>query len=153
MFLRKLDHTGDTIVEVMVAIIVVGSVLAGAYVSSNHSLNANRQSQERSEALKYVEGQIETIKANVGDLYNHSGPWCLNASGGRVDLPVAPPANYIADNWSEPYPGDCMKGSSNRYHLFVSHTSGSDTYTVNARWDRAGGGGKEQAAIVYKVSP
>jgi type II secretory pathway pseudopilin PulG len=154
--MKRLGNRGDTIIEVLLAIIVVGSVLAGAYVSSSHSLNANRASQERAEALNFVQGQIEMIKNKVSNLINRDGPWCLNSTGSgiaRNDFTVAPPADYTTDDWSEPYPANCMVGDGNRYHLSVLHASGSDNYTIRARWDRIGGGGKEQTTMFYKVSP
>jgi prepilin-type N-terminal cleavage/methylation domain-containing protein len=56
---------GDTLVEVMVAIVIVATVIGGAYVVSNRSLQSTRSAQERSNALKLAEAQIEQLKAQV----------------------------------------------------------------------------------------
>ena len=63
---RKLAERGDTIVEVLISIAVVSLILGGAYVTTNKSLQGTRAAQERSDALKLVEGQLETIKAVAG---------------------------------------------------------------------------------------
>jgi prepilin-type N-terminal cleavage/methylation domain-containing protein len=56
---------GDTLVEVMVAIVIVATVIGGAYVVSNRSLQSTRSAQERSSALKLAEAQLEQLKNQV----------------------------------------------------------------------------------------
>ena len=56
---------GDTLVEVMIAIVIVASVIGGAYVVSNKSLQSTRGSQERQNALKVGESQIEQLKSLI----------------------------------------------------------------------------------------
>src|SRR5262245_14367511 len=73
---------GDTIVEVLIAIAVAGVVLAGAYVTSNRSLAATRAAQERSNALKLAEAQMEKIKSlaisNPTALFAVSSAFCVS---------------------------------------------------------------------------
>lgn len=62
------NQRGDTIVEVLIAIAIISLTLAGAYTSTNRSANMSRTAQERGEALKWAETQIEQIKATSTDL-------------------------------------------------------------------------------------
>lgn len=62
MKMHHLKNTGDTIVEVLIAMAVVSLVLAGAYTSTRKSANATRTAQEQGEALKLAESQVEQIK-------------------------------------------------------------------------------------------
>ncbi len=156
--MRQLQNRGDTIVEVLIAIVVIGAVLTGAYVTGNQSLNANRAAQERAEALKYVEGQVERIKANVAVLGAPSppgpgaGPYCLDKTTGAVDT-ITPPAgdpNINNDNFS--YPSGCNQGLiSGSYHLSITQTGG--LYTIRARWDRIGGGSRQEIKTLYRIQP
>ncbi|MES2971667.1 MAG: type II secretion system protein [Patescibacteria group bacterium] len=57
------NNRGDTIVEVLIAIAVVSTILAGAFVSANRSRIATRTAQERGEALHILSGQLESLKA------------------------------------------------------------------------------------------
>lgn len=130
----KLRTRGDTIVEVLLAIAVVSAVLAGAYVSANLSLGGARQAQERGEALKYIEGQIETLKEVAAQpnspVFSQSGAFCF-------------------DNSLEPVSAPCAVGPDGRYRLSI--TRSANQFLARAEWDRIGGGSTEQLEIVYRM--
>jgi prepilin-type N-terminal cleavage/methylation domain-containing protein len=63
--LKRGGERGDTLVEVLVAIVIVASVIGGAYVVSNKSLQSTRSAQERQNALKISEAQIEQLKSLI----------------------------------------------------------------------------------------
>jgi prepilin-type N-terminal cleavage/methylation domain-containing protein len=81
---------GDTIIEVLIVIAVITLVLAGAYVTTNRSLLATRAAQERGNALKLAETQIEEIKGlaatNPTALFNTTSAFCI---AGTPPAPVA----------------------------------------------------------------
>jgi type II secretory pathway pseudopilin PulG len=137
--LKRLDKRGDTIVEVLLAIAVVSAVLGGAFVATNRSLGGVRQSQERGEALKLVEGQLERLKESVRTDTNPpvfttpTNPFCLNDS-------------LAVQNTGNPA---CNQG---RYRLDISRSASGDTYTFVARatWDRLSGG-QDQVNIRYRA--
>lgn len=96
--IAKLAERGDTLVEVLISIAVISLILGGAYVTTNRSLQSTRDAQERGDALKLVESQIEQLKdidpalifgtalSNYciasGTLVNSTGAQCLvDASG------------------------------------------------------------------------
>jgi Tfp pilus assembly protein PilV len=60
---------GDTIVEVLIAIVILSLILTGAYVSSNDSLLNIRDAQERVQALGVAQGQVETLRAQATTLF------------------------------------------------------------------------------------
>jgi prepilin-type N-terminal cleavage/methylation domain-containing protein len=61
----KHNSRGDTIVEVMISIAIIGLVLAGGYVAANSSQATERQAQERSIATQITQGQIEGLRSYV----------------------------------------------------------------------------------------
>lgn len=81
MRLRKLYENGDTIVEVLIAIAVVSSVLGISYSSMNRNIQTTRDNQERTEAVRLAEGQIEGIKNvasfNQAALDLQTGTFCI----------------------------------------------------------------------------
>lgn len=80
MFRSK--QRGDTIVEVMLALTVIGMALGIAYGIANRSLATGRLAQERIEALKLAEGQLEHLKSfDVGQVQSVRD---INTSGGSV---------------------------------------------------------------------
>lgn len=56
------NQRGDTIIEVMIAIAVVGMVLGASYRIANRALQTGRFAQEQTEALKIAESQVEKLK-------------------------------------------------------------------------------------------
>jgi Tfp pilus assembly protein PilV len=140
MMHKRLGIAGDTIVEVLLAITVVSAVLGAAFVSANKSLNASRQSQERGEALKLVEGQLERLKwlglSADSDVYTAGSPFCITANNEVKALD----------------PIDCNNDSLGiTYELSIERMD--NRFDVTADWDRAGGSGREELRIVYKMFP
>lgn len=102
--LRASNQRGDTIVEVLISIAVVSMILGGAYVTTNNSLQGTRAAQERSDALKVVEGQLEAIKSlavsNPNSLFGSAttGNFCVangavvssNNAGCRLNAKAVP---------------------------------------------------------------
>jgi len=80
----KLNQYGDTIVEVMLALAVTVSVLTGAYVLANKALKIGRLAEERTEATKYAQGQVEAISALARE-------GVLENAGIPADTPASPP--------------------------------------------------------------
>jgi type II secretory pathway pseudopilin PulG len=133
--LKKIDQAGDTIVEVLLAMVVVSSVLAGAYASATKSLNSNRQAQERTVAAKVVESQLEQLKGIAGNpapnIFTEAPPFCV--SGPTITS------------------GTCTVTNGIDYTVSIQR-SGND-FTARATWDRAGGGPGEQLDMVYRIYP
>jgi len=78
------DQRGDTIVEVLLAVAVLGAVLGGAFVAANRNSLVNRSSQERLEAVKVGEAQLERLKA-------------MAASADSSSTIFSAPANFCID--------------------------------------------------------
>lgn len=64
---KYFKQRGDTIVEVLLAMAVIGMVLGVAYGIANRSVAIGRSAQERSEALKFAESQLELIKVYIAE--------------------------------------------------------------------------------------
>lgn len=58
-----LGQRGDTIVEVVIAIAVASAALVGAYASTTKNAQSTQTSQERTQAVKIVETQIEYLRS------------------------------------------------------------------------------------------
>ena len=119
----RIKHTnrqrGDTIVEVLIAIAVISLVLAGAYATVHKSTATMQDTQERGEAQKLVEGQIELLRNYYtvkSASFPAAGVWCLGSDGGIKTG------------------NGCVASGPAGYQLAIS-TAGSNTYQVSATWD------------------
>lgn len=169
-YIRKktVSNRGDTIVEVLIAVAIIGSVLTGAFTVTQKSSHAVRSSQEHSEMLQILQSQVEVVRALAMDQAKEDEPtapttgvystsptfFCVDsATRQRVNQTrlanVLPP---IADDTFVNYEKACKVGNEKRYNLAISYDSTSKLFTFNGRWDRVGGG-KNQEKLYYRILP
>lgn len=158
---------GDTILEVMMCVAVIGFVLTAAFALTSKNTTSQLKAQERAEALKVAETQLELFKSyvDINKLPDANMYFCAKAdttttSGVRlVELtgPATPNPNINADA-STAYPAECRYQddlfsvavwSPNKSNL-IGGTSGIP-YGVTVRWDAAGGGPREELKIFYNL--
>jgi Tfp pilus assembly protein PilV len=78
---------GDTIVEVMISLIVISSVIVGAFVLSRLSSRNIRGSEEHSQALQMLQGQVEMLRAYAAsdqasaNPLPQNGTFCMQTDG------------------------------------------------------------------------
>lgn len=175
--MKHIGGRGDTIVEVLLAIAVVSAILGGAYVSSRRSLNASQQALERSQATKLLETQLERLKSIASDaskdVFNTATAtvFCLDGSNNRNNFTISTMPPTDSDNLSATpggnYPPSCIIDSggnvyvagssqSTPYYISVERSVPPPdeykyTFTARVRWDRAGGGSRDEATIVYRL--
>jgi prepilin-type N-terminal cleavage/methylation domain-containing protein len=151
MYLRKLklsNHRGDTIVEVMVVLAVLGMAIGISYATANASLLETRQAQENSEATELAQSQIEALRTltqpgATPNIFASAGPYCL----------VAAPPSYSLDTGSS----CAISGGSFNYTISVMYLSPvtnpttPDQFTVNVTWPDVQGYGNDQVTLVYRV--
>lgn len=129
----KLNQKGDTIVEVLISVAVVSLILTASYALSNRSSLAIRQAQERSEALKFSESQLENLRAYLATGGNWTaGDLCMLDNSAKTNVPA-----------------QCNKGTDGRYRMSVAKNG--DIYTVSATWTRVGGTGDDNVKISYSI--
>lgn len=137
--IKPLGKAGDTIVEVLIAVVVVSSVLTGAFTISNMSLKSIRMSQERSEAQKLAQQAIESFNSLLpsnGASTILNAPFCIKTT--------PPTTSLIAFAES-----DCRDTPNGRYITKIERVgvTGTFTYKVTVNWD--GLNGTNQEVIFY----
>ncbi|HEY5667865.1 MAG TPA: hypothetical protein VIR03_01745 [Candidatus Saccharimonadales bacterium] len=144
--LRRLGEAGDTLVEVLMAIAVLGLALAGAFVTTNHSLLATRGSQERENGMKLVESQLEQVKnlasTNANAVFGAGVPasFCVNSSGAVVSSANASCTVDASGVATTAQPA---------YHLAI--TRNVNTFTITNRWTDVSGRQQDSVQMTYRV--
>ncbi len=164
-----LNKRGDTIIEVLIVLTVLGLAIGISYATANRSLLNTRQAIENSIAENLVKSQIETIRSMAGNdgsdptkyIYDNSlknryfcvynGSIVKFAGGASI-------FNYPTD-----YPGQCTSDGLNqnvanpRYFLSISWDGGNanpnNDFTVKAVWDDVLGHGTDSVTIEYRIQP
>lgn len=160
--INRIQHQqrGDTIVEVLIAIAVLGTVLAGAFAVANRSYAVGISAQERTEAVKIAESQLELLRlaseqTNSPVLADTAGElFCINptaSSLGRVTFsgPVED-TNGTVDPIT--YDSACEFGTSSRYKVSIEQTGAeNEIYSVRVRWESVLGGVIDEVNHVYRT--
>jgi type II secretory pathway pseudopilin PulG len=153
-------------IEVLMSMAILGFALTLAYGMTNRGLAAIRSGQERVEALKVAEQQIERIKAvvisNPAAIYKATTEtFCVNSDLTQTTFPGAslPLPDLQSDNFA--YPTECRgMGAGAFYNVSVEGpiittingisipSDQGGIFRVKVRWDRLGGG-KEEVKLEY----
>ena len=135
-----LRQTGDTIIEVLLSITILGLVLGGAYALANRNLSSGISAEKRNQALASAQSQAEFIinAQNTGgsalDKYkNFTGDFC-----------ILPDGNPKAKDSPE-----CKTYNGQPYSLTVHYSS--NLFTVTANWTSANSANLEKLTLYYKL--
>lgn len=149
MLAKMRNVRGDTIIEVMVALAILGLAFGISYAIANRSLQISQNSQEHSQALEYLDSQVELARSDVKGLYastyvtNPGTTFCMTSS----DVPTGIGA------------GDCHPSDGGAdYNISISYNPSTDndgvnqdifTFTIN--WEGLGTLGEQQEQQSYKL--
>ncbi|MDB5163796.1 MAG: hypothetical protein JWS12_414 [Candidatus Saccharibacteria bacterium] len=161
--MKRLNQLGDTIIEVLICLAILGASLGTAYALSTRSLNGNRASQERGEALKLAQTQIEELRAYASNTANaatwssatgvaqtgHS--YCMTNSGGVAVAAATAQVNPVAE--SDTFPSTAYNSACSNlnglYNVSISYYSAEpDVFVVRVRWPALGGSGHKVDELI-----
>ncbi len=153
------NQKGDTIIEVLLAMSIIGLVLGASFGIANRSVQIGQSAQERTEALKIAESQLEIFKSEYFtnssiQSRDESRPFCL--ATGAVSVEV----KEITDAECQNINGN---GQSGLFSVSIippnadTATDPSGAYEIKVIWARLGSSLSEDEAdnsrlsLYYKV--
>ncbi len=139
---KRLSQRGDTIVEVLIAIAIVGSVLTGAFAISNRSLQQVQMAQEQTEAQKLASSSVEKLDGFVKD--NPKYLTEANPSPSKFCIGLDADNKYVPLNASTP--DTCKLG---RYLTEINKEE-DNNFTVKVTWDGLNGN-EQNSTFTYRV--
>lgn len=137
-------QAGDTIVEVMVSMSVLGLVMGAAFVTSRHSLQSGLQSSYRDQADSYARQQVELIKKldASGSLTGYQdSEFCINSSG-----PIKQSVNSSTHLCTLPV----GSAAPSQYSLVDKYNSATKTYTIEVQWPSSNASSPNLVDLQYK---
>jgi prepilin-type N-terminal cleavage/methylation domain-containing protein len=159
---KRLAERGDTIVEVLIAIAIISAILSGAYIVVNKSLIAGRESQERGNALKLSQGQIERLKnlssSNPTKLFNSAEPifakpaFCINDANELVQADPDHPDD--ASRTDDACKLDSQGDKTNEepvYRLYITRESDLHTFVLTTKWASTQSADNNSVQLIYKA--
>lgn len=149
LFVRSKNIRGDTIIEVMVALIVLSMVLATVYALSSRSLRAGTQANQRAEALVLAQSQVDLLtnaKNTDPDFaanYQTDQAFCINSDASKNSSAQANDDKL------------CHGYANTGYNIGVSYSSKASlagVFVVTAQWPSADSpGGVANLNLYYKL--
>jgi len=126
-FLNHRRESGDTIVEVLIAIAIVSLILVSGYAITSKNTQSMQDSQERIQAQHLVESQIEALRAQ-GKLTTQND--CF------VD-PTDPTNSTTGSQETGTCTAFKQSGSGATYTVKISGPN-TGVYTIQATWSSIG---------------
>ena len=140
--IKPLKQRGDTIVEVLFALIIIGIILTGGYSVVTHSILDEQDAQQHSYALGLVQSQIEQLRAYV--LYNPTGTLPFTGSAGCMSASVPVSGSSCSQQLN----------ATEQYQLSIKLNT-NNVYNVTATWPsvvlRSGSSNKDNITIPYRI--
>jgi type II secretory pathway pseudopilin PulG len=145
---------GDTIVEVLMSIVIVGAVIAGAYALASRSLAEGVSASEHSQAIKLAEAQVEALKSRQKDAGGDPTLW--NSTYNVLGSPIPPNRNnFCIDTTvtltSDPNWGPIKNGNSSFNGNNLTAGAGANEY--NAACVNKGGTSDDKYFVNIKLNP
>jgi prepilin-type N-terminal cleavage/methylation domain-containing protein len=130
------NQRGDTLVEVLIAIMVVSAVLVAGYTTTTHSINTMQDTQEHSEALQLAQTQLE---------YLHNASKTGRPNGGCFDNAGAPASgnSCLVDSSDNP------TSSQPQFKVVIS-TPDAVSYSVDVTWSSIQAGQTNEVKLYYQ---
>lgn len=145
------NNRGDTIVEVIVVLAVLGLAISIAYATANRSLLDARQAQEASQASELIQSQLESLITMAGNLSTDPNyifppsipqPFCTVPVGATGSYSIMPASTC-----------DTSIYKLNITYLPKPPAPVGGTFMIVASWDDVEGEGRDTATLVYNLYP
>lgn len=152
----KLNNQGDTLIEVIIATVIIGMVLFSAFTLSNEAYKLGQSAKERSQATQLIQEQAEGLRA----LRDSATSWSnfrgqIQAAGSTFHLEKSGNQwSPVGGQWN---PGEANDTLPDYYTLRIegSFTQPSQerfTATITISWPRLGGGVVETSELYYRLT-
>lgn len=170
-FSNSRRERGDTLVEVLLAMVVISVVIAGAYTLTNRATRINQLAFERTTAVSQLREQIEYIRGMQVSARDQVAWTTLSTSyisstpPSYVDCVPTSSVPFYADpnqGYDSPSAINAYSGGDNDayptdfYKVWVEayRPTGQDyvDFHVRACWQGAGSGGQQRSALVLRMA-
>lgn len=166
--MKALKNQGDTIVEVLIVLAVLGFAISISYASASRSLADAEQSEENSYAAELAQTQVEEIRSMV--LGSTEAP--TGSISGLASIPVSPgppPSQQFCMNGGTASPSICQlqnNGNGVTYTVTDTLTQTQNTnpandmyipyvnsFEVAVTWPDIQGQGTDEVTLYYNAYP
>jgi len=148
IFKNRSEQRGDTIIEVLVVLAVLGLAIGVSYGIANTSLLSTKGAQENAQATEILQAQLEAVRSmlpnddgtqSVTDV-KKAGPYCVDTSGSSYQTTTG--CTFGND-------GQIDSTGNGLYTVQITY-DGTSTFTLTATWSDIHGQGQDKSTLVYR---
>lgn len=147
--MMRIGQKGETIVEVLIAVVVLSSALGGAFAIANRSQSTIQANNERYQAQLIANQQADLLRAFVTQgstqrTQTTTGNFCLSASGSGITRVSNPSATSFDPS--------CIRNTL--YEINITNTTSPvspifDIYKIKITWDSVINGQEDTVELYY----
>ena len=147
------NQRGDTIVEVLFALAILGAVLGSSYVVVSRNVITNRTAQERLQAVKIAESQFEKLKIKVASddtMYDRTGFCLTNQNAAVLDTTNDCKMDAAGDATTE-QPQYRVAITRDAYLPFGGNPRAGTRFKITVTWLNVRGSGDDTLDYFYEA--
>jgi prepilin-type N-terminal cleavage/methylation domain-containing protein len=165
--IKQLSTRGDTIVEVLVVLAILGLAIGIAFSTANRGLLDTNEAEENSQASNYVQTQLESLRYlspngttdksapnynSLSNIYAQTNSFCITSP--TASSPIVNATGTSCNFGSAPYSlqiFNCDAYTGADTAPCSGTASSSDTFVVVATWPNVLGQGTDSVTSTYRV--
>jgi type II secretory pathway pseudopilin PulG len=163
---ERIREGGDTIVEVMVVLAILGLAIGISFATANRSLLDTNQAEENSQATDYAESQVEDLRylaptsssANPSqdpgsNIFNPSTTFCITSPTATTPITTTVASCVFGAQKYQVLIYNCDRYSADDAdnNPCAGASAASDTFIIVATWPNILGQGSDSATLSYRV--
>ena len=128
-FMKKITHSGFTLVEILIAIFILGLVMATVYVSYSGIMKTSHQMEEESDIYKMARMSMDRMIKDLSSLQTNAGSFDFRAE----KRPLNNREFYYLSFWSAShlaFSENDEEGRPATISYYVQEDEGGDTFSL-----------------------
>ena len=150
---KKLTQTGDTIIEVLIVLAILGLAFSVSTATARKGLSQARTAQEHSQAMGIGQAQIEKLRLAINNNVSFNTPtFCMTSTSAYTHVNATVTIDPATGDLNAQSTGGCQEGIySSLVIALAPNGSNPAHYKIFVFWEGTGSGNQQTETFNYKT--